>query len=177
VLGAPFVAPAPAGVEALPVPPVGLALVWVRLEEPAGLLGVLRCLCRTSTVRPSPEGSSAGVEAGGGGAGTVVVVVEGVVAVLVKDAPEPVGAPASGVVEAAGGSAPVPVVVEPGGASAPRAPPARGPPIPAIVSPPPASADSMRHDRRCSRGPRGREAGPRVPRKPLIGGLLGGWWS
>src|ERR1035437_1923624 len=104
-----------------------------------------------------------------------VVVVAGVVEVLVVDAPEPgVDGRDSGVVEVTGGSAPSPVVVEPAGASAPRAPPASGPPRPATVSPPPASADStVRHLTWRQTAPR-RE--PRLSR-PLIGGLWKGWSS
>lgn len=183
-MGAPAVAFAPPEAEVLPLlldpPPVGLAFVWVRLLRLAGLLGVVCCLCRTSTAGASPA-AGAGALLGAGIDGPVVVVadvdveegaLEGVLAgavdVLVVDWPEPVvDVPTSGVVEVTGGSAPSPVVVEPVGVSAPRAPPASGPPRPATVSPPPASADSIARQVT-------REAMPRrgpMPRKPLIGGL------
>jgi len=102
--------------------------------------------------------------------GAVEGLLAGVVEVLVVDWPEPVvEVPASGVVDVTGGSAPSPGVVEPVGASAPRAPPASGPPRPAIVSPPPASADSVaRHLTRREPMPQRRP----IPRKLLIGGLL-----
>ncbi len=150
---------------------MGLALVWVTVPL-AGLPALARCLCRTMTVGPSP---GAGAPAGAGVDGAVVVgadvdMVEGVVDVLVEDPLGPVVVPVSGVVGVTGGWAPSPVVVDPVDASAPRAPPASGPPRLAAVSPPPAISESIaRHDRR--RGPTREE--------PFIGvgGLSRGWSS
>jgi hypothetical protein len=117
------------------------------------LLGVVFCRRCTTTIGASTTGgAAAGVVAGCEVVGCVVVgcavLGAGVVVVDVFDgAPAASVAPAAGV-DGAGVVVTGAVVPSPGddeltGVSAASAPPARGPPRPATLSPLPASADSI----------------------------------